>query len=283
MSNMLQSTTTEITPGVRIPLIGLGTWPMVGEEAADAVARAIGHGYRHIDTAENYANEDAVGEGIRRSGIPREDVFVTSKFNKEWHSKDGVRTALSNATRRLGTDYLDLFLVHWPNPDWPAPGQGRFVEACEALQELMDDGAIRAWGVSNFTPRHLRQVQAAGLTVPISQIQLDPATGQREQLAFHRKHGIATAAYSPLGRGGDFLAHPAITAPAEQLGVAAGQVVLRWHVQHGRVATPKSASDQRQAQNLDVFGFSLSPGQMAAIDALDTNARPRLDPDHFGH
>ena len=256
---------------------------MVGEEAADAIARAIGHGYRHIDAAENYGNEDAVGEGIRRSGIDRKDVFITSKFNKEWHSKDGVRTALSNATRRLGTDYLDLFLVHWPNPDWPAPGQGRFVEACEGLQELTDEGAIRAWGVSNFMPKHLAQVQAAGLTVPLNQIQLDPATGQREQLAFHREHGIMTAAYSPLGRNGGFLADPAITTPAAEFGVTPGQVVLRWHVQHGRVATPKSANDERQRQNLDVFGFSLTPGQMSAIDVLDTGAGPRLDPEHFGH
>ena len=194
----LESTTAELTAGVRVPLIGLGTWPMVGEEAADAVQRAIGNGYRHIDTAENYGNEDAVGEGIRRSGIAREDVFITTKFNTV--AQPERRPRRLRRLRRGWADYLDLFLVHWPNP-----AQGRFVEACEGLQQLADDGAIRAWGVSNFKPAHLRQVLAAGLTVPVNQVQVDPAHGQPEQLAFHREHGITTGAYSPLGRNGDFL------------------------------------------------------------------------------
>lgn len=188
MSEVLESTTAELAAGVRVPLIGLGTWPMVGEEAADAVERAIANGYRHIDTAENYGNEDAVGEGIRRSGIARKDLFLTTKFNKDWHSRDGVRTAFDRSAGRLGVDYLDLFLVHWPNPSL-----GRFVAACEGLQQLADDGAIRAWGVSNFKATHLRQVLAAGLTVPVNQVQVDPAHGQPGQLAFHREHGIINA------------------------------------------------------------------------------------------
>lgn len=278
MSVLLQGTTAEIAPGVHIPLIGLGTWPMVGEEAADAVARAIGHGYRHIDTAEKYGNEEAVGEGIRRSGVARDEIFLTSKFNKEWHGRDGVREAFESAARRLRVDYLDLFLVHWPNP-----AQGRFVEACEGLQQLADNGSIRAWGVSNFTPEHLRQVQGAGRKIAINQIQLDPETGQREQVAFHRRHGIATAAYSPLGRNGEFMESPAIMGAAAELDVTPGQVVLRWHLQHGRVAVPKSADDQRQQQNLDVFGFCLTDQQMAGIDALDRTLPPRLQPDEYGH
>lgn len=278
MSVLLHGTTAEVAPGVHVPLIGLGTWPMVGEEAADAVARAVGHGYRHIDTAEKYCNEEAVGEGIRRSGVAREEIFLTSKFNKEWHGTDGVRVAFETAARRLAVDYLDLFLVHWPSP-----GQGRFVEACEGLQQLADSGSIRAWGVSNFTPAHLRRVQDAGLTIALNQIQLDPETGQREQVAFHRQHDIATAAYSPLGRNGAFMESPAIVGPAAELEVTPGQVVLRWHLQHGRVAVPKSADDQRQQQNLDVFGFCLTDQQMAGIDSLDRDLPPRLHPDEYGH
>ncbi|WP_255769069.1 aldo/keto reductase [Pseudarthrobacter sulfonivorans] len=271
-------TTAELTPGVHIPLIGLGTWPLTGEAASAAVAQAIGNGYRHIDTAENYVNEAAVGEGIRRSGIDRGDLFLTTKFNTRWHSRSGVRDAFGQAVQRLGTDYLDLFLVHWPNP-----AQGRFVEACEGLQDLVDNGSIRAWGVSNFKPAHLRLVKDAGLAVPLNQVQVDPEHGQPTQLAYHREHGIVTAAYSPLGRNGSFLSHPAVTGPAEDFDKTPAQIVLRWHVQHGRVAVPKSADNQRQRENLDLFGFALTQQQMAAIDALETGAPPRLDSDTYFH
>jgi 2,5-diketo-D-gluconate reductase A len=274
----LESATAELAPGVVIPLIGLGTWPMTGEEATDAVARAIGNGYRHIDTAENYGNEEAVGEGIRRSGIARGDLFLTTKFNRQWHGRTGVREAFGAATRRLGTEYLDLFMVHWPNP-----AEGRFVEAAEGLIELTEEGLIRCWGVSNFKPAHLRELQAAGLETPVNQVQIDPETQQPDQLAFHRAHGIFTAAYSPLGRSGSFLSDPALTGPAEVYGKTPAQVVLRWQVQSGRAAIPKSADDRRQRENLDVFGFALTGAEMAGIDALDTGAPPRLDSDEFGH
>ncbi|MDQ0117901.1 aldo/keto reductase [Pseudarthrobacter sp902506025] len=271
-------TTTGLVPGVQIPLIGLGTWPLMGEDASAAVSQAIGSGYRHIDTAENYGNEEAVGEGIRRSGIDRSQLFLTTKFNTRWHSRTGVREAFAEATRRLGTDYLDLFLVHWPNP-----AQGRFVEACEGLQQLMDDGCIRAWGVSNFKPAHLQRVQAAGLRVPLNQVQVDPEHGQPAQLGWHAGHRILTAAYSPLGRNGSFLSHHAISGPARELGKTPAQIVLRWHVQHGRIAIPKSAHLERQRENLDVFNFALTPPQLAAIDALETGAPPRLDSDTYFH
>ena len=271
-------TTTDVTPAVSIPLIGLGTWPLTGDAATEAVFRAIDSGYRHIDTAENYANEAAVGEGIRRSGIDRRQLFLTTKFNTAWHSRAGVRDAFGQAVNRLGTDYLDLFLVHWPNP-----AQGRFVEACEGLQDLVSDGSIRAWGVSNFKPDHLQAVQDAGLRVPVNQVQVDPGHSQPAQLAYHREHGILTAAYSPLGRNGSFLTHPAVTGPAEDFGRTPAQIVLRWHVQNGRVAVPKSADPQRQRDNLDVFGFDLSQAQLDAIDALETGAPPRLDSATYFH
>ncbi len=273
-----ETTTTELANGVRVPLIGLGTWPLRGEDAAAAVSQAISNGYRHIDTAENYANESAVGEGIRRSGIARSELFLTTKFNTRWHSRSGVREAFGNSVQQLGTDYLDLFLVHWPNP-----AQGRYVDACEELQNLVDDGSIRAWGVSNFKPSHLMAVQGAGLAVPLNQVQVDPEHGQPDQLAYHRGHGIVTAAYSPLGRSGGFLSHPAVDGPAKELGKTPAQIVLRWHVQHGRVAVPKSADSQRQQQNLDVFNFRLNQQHMAAIDALETGAAPRLDSDTYFH
>lgn len=272
------STTAELAPGVGIPLIGLGTWPMTGEEATDAVARAIANGYRHIDTAENYNNEEAVGEGIRRSGITRGDLFLTTKFNRQWHGRASVREAFGAATRRLGTEYLDLFLIHWPNP-----AEGRFVEAAEGLIRLAEEGLIRCWGVSNFKPAHLRELQAAGLEIPVNQVQIDPEHQQPDQLAFHREHGIVTAAYSPLGRNGGFLSAPAVTGPAGEYGKTPAQVVLRWQVQSGRVAIPKSADDRRQRENLDVFGFALTEAEMAGIDGLDTGAPPRLDSDEFGH
>jgi len=273
-----ETTTTELANGVRVPLSGLGTWPLRGEDAAAAVSQAISNGYRHIDTAENYANESAVGEGIRRSGIDRSELFLTTKFNTRWHSRSGVREAFGNSVQQLGTDYLDLFLVHWPNP-----AQGRFIDACEELQNLVDDGSIRAWGVSNFKPSHLKAVQGASLAVPLNQVQVDPEHGQPDQLAYHRGHGIVTAAYSPLGRSGGFLSHPAVDGPAKELGKTPAQIVLRWHVQHGRVAVPKSADSQRQQQNLDVFNFRLNQQHMAAIDALETGAAPRLDSDTYFH
>ncbi|GAA3315609.1 aldo/keto reductase [Arthrobacter ramosus] len=160
----------------------------------------------------------------------------------------GVRTALAGALGRLGVEYLDLFLMHWPNP-----AQGTFVEACKGLRELADEEVIRAWGVSNFKPAHLRRDQAAGLQVPVNQVQVDPETGQKHQLALHREHGIRTAAYSPLGRNGAFMNSPAVAGTAAEMGKTPGQIVLPWRVQSGRVAVPKSVDDRREKENLDVF------------------------------
>lgn len=275
---MQEQHTIELAPGLRIPAIGLGTWPLTGEEAADAVARALGNCYRHVDTAANYGNEQAVGEGIARAGVGREALWVTSKFNKEDHSRDGVAAAYERACELMGLDYLDLYLVHWPNPQ-----QGAFVEACHGLEELVQAGKLRAWGVSNFKPAHLQAVYDAGLRPALNQVQVDPEHLQRGQLQAHAQRQLVTAAYSPLGRAGDFLSHPAITAPAEQYGKTPAQVVLRWHLDSERIAVPKSASDVRQRENLDVFDFSLTGQQLAAIDALDTGAGPRLDADFFGH
>lgn len=266
-------------PGdVMMPAIALGTYPMQGAEAAHAVEGALRLGYRHVDTAENYHNEDGVGEGIRRSGLPREEVFITTKFNRQWHSIDGVRQAFENSVQRLGVDYLDLFLIHWPNPE-----QGTFVEAFEGLARLQTEGKVRAIGVSNFKPKHLQQLFDAGLAPAVNQIQLDPEYRNPQAQQFHREHGIRTEAYTPLGRGGAFLHNPALTEPAQKYGKTPAQVTLRWHVQQGIAAAPKSAHPQRQQQNLDIFDFELTDAEIERINSLDTGKHARQDSESFGH
>ncbi|WP_334172990.1 aldo/keto reductase [Sinomonas sp.] len=269
----------QLASGHAIPQLGLGTWPLGNEEAAEVVATAFELGYRHVDTAENYGNEEGVGEGIRRSGLPREDVFITTKFNRAWHSVDGVREAWDNAVRRLGVDYLDLFLVHWPNP-----GQGTFVEAWEGLIALREQGKVRSIGVSNFTPEHLDAIiGATGVGPDVDQIQLSPYWVQHRARAYHQAHAIVTESYSPIGRGQELLSEPAVAAVAEAHGVSPAQAILRWHTQQGLVAIPKSASRERLEANLAVFDFNLTPEEIRSLDALDGTGPSAADPNEFGH
>lgn len=266
---------------VRIPLLGLGTWPMTGPECTEAVSSALEAGYRHLDTAENYRNEDAVGRAVTGSGIDRSEVFVTSKVNREWHGPvDSVRAGLEAALERAGLEYFDLYLVHWPNPE-----QGRYVQTCEALAELTGTGLIRSWGVSNFKPAHLQAVLEAGLVPAVNQIHCQPVFAQPDVQEADAAAGVLTAAYTPLGRGSELLQRPAITRIASRLDRTPAQVVLRWHVQQGRIALPKSADPQRQRENLDVFSFELTAEDLAAVDALDsaTPSDTFLDADEFGH
>ncbi|WP_249354263.1 aldo/keto reductase [Glutamicibacter sp. V16R2B1] len=263
---------------LHVPAIGLGTWPLTGKTASETVSRALSNGYRHVDTARNYENEEAVGQGIADAGLPRDELWVTSKFNRANHSRAGVRQAYEHALGRLRLDYLDLFLVHWPNPDL-----GHYVEACQELQELVDSGQLRAWGVSNFKASHLQAVYGAGLRPVLNQVQVDPHHLQAGLLAHHDELNLLTAAYSPLGRGGSFLEHPAITIPAARHGKTPAQIVLRWHLDSGRIALPKSANETRQRENLNVFDFALSQTELRGIDSLDTGAGPRLDSDEYGH
>lgn len=267
-----------LSNGVQMPHLGLGTWPMDDAEAAVAVARALNIGYRLLDTAENYQNEKGVGEGIRKSGVSRAEVFVTSKFNREWHSVAGARQACEASLERLGLDYLDLFLIHWPNPD-----QDRYVEAFEGLVRLQEAGLVRAIGTSNFKPAHLERLFAAGFKPQVNQIQLDPYHRRDDLVAIHRARGIVTETWSPIGRGSAMLADPAIVAAAERHGKTPAQVVLRWHVQQGFVPAPKSANPQRLAENLAVFDFALSADEMAALDGLDRPDPAMFDADVFGH
>ncbi|WP_321813992.1 MULTISPECIES: aldo/keto reductase [unclassified Paraburkholderia] len=268
----------KLANGVAMPQLGLGTWPLDAAAAAQAVASALEIGYRLVDTAENYGNEAGVGEGIRRSGIAREDVFVTSKFNRQWHGVDGVGEACEASLKRLGLDYLDLLLVHWPNPD-----QDRYVEAFEGLVRVMEAGKVRAIGTSNFKPAHLQRLFDAGFVPHVNQIQLDPWHTRDDIVAIHAERGIVTETWSPIGRGGELLVEDAIVSVAQRYGRTPAQIVLRWQTQRGFVAVPKSADPQRQAQNLDIFDFRLTDEEMAAINALKRTDAEILDADIFGH
>ena len=242
--------TLTLANGVQMPHLGLGTWPMDDAEAAVGVASALRIGYRLIDTAENYENERGVGEGIRNSGIDRAEVFVTTKFNRKWHSVEGARQAYEASLERLGLDYVDLFLVHWPNPD-----QDRYVEAYAGLVRLLDAGLVRAIGTSNFKPAHLQRLFDEGMTPHVNQIQLDPYHLRSDVVAVHQAKGIVTETWSPLGRGNQMLEDSTITAIAERHSRTPAQVVLHWQIQQGFVPTPKSADPKRQTENLDIFGF----------------------------
>lgn len=271
--------TVQLVNGARMPRFGLGTWPMDDEQAERAVAHALDTGYRLIDTAENYGNEVGVGRGIAASSVPRSDVFVTTKFNRHWHSVDGARRAFEASAERLGVDYVDLLLIHWPNPH-----QDRYVEAFRGLVELLREGLVRAVGTSNFTPTHLRRVMTETGVVPdVNQIQLHPWAPRPRERAFHAEHGIATESWSPLSRADQLLAEPVVTELAERHGRTPAQIVLRWHVELGLVVVPKSGDPDRIRRNIDVFDFSLTPEEVASITALDRGQRPEPDPEVFGH
>ena len=271
--------TLPLVNGARIPHLGLGTWPMDDDGAEKAVATAVQNGYRLIDTAENYGNERGVGRGLRASGVPREELFVTTKFNRRWHSVNGVREVFEQSAQRLGVDYIDLLLVHWPNP-----GQGRYVEAFEGVVALLREGLVRAAGVSNFTPEHLQRViDATGVTPDVNQIQLNPYIAQAQWRAFAARYGIVVEGYSPIWRGRELLDEPVVVEAAQAHGKTPGQIVLRWHVQLGVVPVPKSADPRRQAENIGVFDFVLTEAEMAAISALDRGSELATDPETFGH
>ncbi len=272
--------TVELRHGAKMPRVGLGTWPMSDREAETVIAQAIGLGYRLIDTAENYGNEAGVGRGIRASGVSRQDVFVTTKFNRRWHGANLVAEAVSRSCDRLGVDYLDLMLIHWPNP-----AQDRYVEAWEGLAAMLKEGRVKAIGTSNFKPAHLDRVIAETGVVPdVNQIELNPLVTREAARSYHEKHGIVTESWAPLGGGGNsVLREPAVRDIAARIGKTPGQVVLRWHLELGAVPIPKSSNRDRLADNLDVFGFELEPADIEAISALDQGEAMAADSDAFGH
>ena len=272
--------TLRLRNGADIPVLGIGTSPLRGEESRRQVRTALAAGYRLIDTAENYGNEEAVGQGIRDCGLERGEIFLTSKFNARWHSVDGVRQAYDGSRKRLGVDYLDLLLVHWPNP-----GQDRYVEAVQGLQKLLESGDLRAIGVSNYKPKHLQRVlDETGIVPDVNQIQLSPYTTRDDSRAFHSDHRIVTESWSPLGASSrELRSDPAVARIAENHGLSPTQVVLRWHVQLGLVVIPRSGNAGRIAENLDVFDFELSSEEMTTITGLNRGDAELTDSDQFGH
>jgi 2,5-diketo-D-gluconate reductase A len=272
--------TTSLRNGANIPVLGIGTSPLRGEDSVRQVRAAIEAGYRLIDTAENYRNEEAIGEGLRSSGIDRDEVFLASKFNRQWHSIDGVRQAYDASRKRLGVDYLDLLLVHWPNPD-----QDRYVEAVQGLQKLLESGDLRAIGVSNYKPKHLQRVlDETGIIPDVNQIQLSPYSTRDDCRAYHGEHGIVTESWSPLGASSDELRNdPAIVRIAALHDKSPTQVVLRWHIQLGLVVIPRSSDPGRIAENIQVFDFELSNEEMTTITGLNRGDAEVTDSEKFGH
>ncbi|GHD16034.1 aldo/keto reductase [Nocardiopsis kunsanensis] len=262
--------------GLRMPQMGLGVWQVPQSTVADTVATALEVGYRSIDTAASYGNEAGVGEGLRRSGLDREEVFLASKLANPDQGYDSALRAFDASLERMGLDHLDLYLLHWP-----LPHQDRYVSSWRALERLYAEGRVRAIGVCNFQVSHLERVLDEGGIVPmVNQIELHPLLVQNKLRDFHSRHNIVTEAWSPLGQG-HLLDDPTVTAIAEGLGRAPAQVLLRWQIQLGNVAIPKSVTPERIRSNFDVFDFELSAEDMQAVSALDQGHRFGPDPDDF--
>ncbi|USQ75876.1 aldo/keto reductase [Ornithinimicrobium cryptoxanthini] len=263
----------ELNNGVTIPQVGFGVFQVPEETTQQVVEQALEAGYRHIDTAAAYYNEAGVGAAIRASGLPREDIFVTTKLRNGDQGAETALAAFENSRKALGLDVVDLYLVHWP-----FPSADKYVETWKSFEKLYEQGAVRAIGVSNFLPQFLERLLAETEVVPaVNQVELHPTFQQTHTQDASRAAGIAVEAYSPLGQGKD-LSTPAVTAIAERLGVSTGQVVLRWHVQQGTIVIPKSVTPERIASNLDLFSFELTDEDMGAISALDSDEFIGADP-----
>ena len=277
---MAQVPSIPLSSGTSIPQIGLGTSPMDDDETQAAVAAAIALGYRHIDTATRYGNETGVGRGIRDSGVDRDEIFITTKLDGEFQGDDKAVAGLDAALERLGTDHVDLLLMHWP-----LPARDLYVSTWRTFETLHADGRARAIGVSNFTPAHLtRVIEETSIIPAVNQIQINPAIPREAQVEFDGVNGIVTESYSPLGAGeGDLLADPLLAQIGREHGKSPAQVVLRWHVQRGLVVIPKSKTPERMAANLEIFDFELSQADLFALDKLSIRGEPGVDSDVDGH
>ena len=271
--------TLRLNDGRAMPQIGLGTASLDDDRVAPVVVAAIEAGYRHIDTAYRYGNQRGVGRGIRESGVDREALFVTTKLDGEFQGDDRAIAGLDECLRQLGLDYVDLLLIHWPLPQ-----RGQYLSTWKTFEGLVRSGKARSIGVSNFKPAHLDRLLAEAAIRPVAnQIQLHPRIGRPEQRAYNRDHDIVTVAWRPLGRGGDLLAEPILATIGARYGKSPAQVVLRWAVELGIAAIPRSTNPERLAENLDVFDFALTEDEVAAVSALDTGAEERVDSDTQGH
>jgi diketogulonate reductase-like aldo/keto reductase len=263
--------------GIEMPQLGFGVWQVPDDEAEQAVATALESGYRSIDTAAIYGNEEGTGKAIATSGIPREDLFVTTKLWNSDQGYDSTLRAFDTSLEKLGLDYLDLYLIHWP-----LPSRGKYIDTYKAFEKLYSDGRVKAIGVSNFYPEYLeRLIEATSVIPAVNQIELHPQLQQHAAREYHAQQGIATEAWSPLGSGKGLLEVPAIVAIAQKHNRTPAQIVLRWHIQQGNVVIPKSVTPSRIRENIDVFDFSLDAEDIAAISALNEDRRLGPDPATF--
>ena len=274
--------TITLNDGNDIPQLGFGVFQIPPAETAQAVTHALEAGYRHIDTAEMYGNEQGVGEAIRERGLERSDVYVTSKLNNWFHRPDDARRAFDETLETLGFEYVDLFLIHWP---LPTLYDGDFVSTWQTLEQFKSDGRARSIGVSNFQVAHLERLAAETDTVPaVNQIELHPYFQNREVAAYGREHGIATEAWAPIAQG-KVLEDPTLLEIAGRAGRSVAQVVLRWHIQRGNIVFPKSVTPARIRENFELFDFELEPADLETIDALDRGeaGRDGPNPDVFAY
>lgn len=265
--------------GTSIPQIGLGTASLDDDTVARVLVTAVEAGYRHIDTAFRYGNQRGVGQGIRDCGLAREELYVTTKLDGEFQGNDRALAGIDECLRQLGLDYVDLLLIHWP-----LPARKEYLSTWKSFEQIAKAGKARSIGVSNFKPAHLDTLLAEAAIRPVAnQIQLDPRITRTDHVEYDRAHDIVTVAWSPLGQGKDLLKEPILNTIAAAHGKSPAQIVLRWNVELGLVTIPRSSNPQRLAENLNVFDFSLTGDEVAAISALDTGAEPRVDSDTMGH
>ena len=269
--------TVTLNNGVEMPQLGAGVWRVDDADTSEAVSAALECGYRSIDTAAMYANEAGVGRAIAASGIPREELFVTTKLNNPDQGYDSALRAFDESLKQLGLDYIDLYLIHWPQS-----ARNRYSESWQALERIYADQRVRAIGVCNFHPAHLDRLTIENDLVPaVNQIELHPYLNQADLRAYNASCGARTEAWSPLGQGGELLQDPELTAIAETHNKTVAQVILRWHLQLGNIVIPKSVTPARLRENFDVFDFTLSDAEMTTVNGLDRGLRLGPDPDEF--
>ncbi|MFP5069418.1 aldo/keto reductase [Pseudonocardia nantongensis] len=270
--------TTKLNDGREIPQLGFGVFQVDPDTTADKVQAALDVGYRHIDTAQMYGNEEGVGKALASSGIPRDQLWITTKLDNDGHGRGTAAERLDQSLTRLGLDHVDLYLIHWPRP-----AEDRYVETWQGFEDARDAGKARSIGVSNFQVPHLERLAKETSTVPaVNQVEFHPQLVQRELREYHQQHDIATEAWSPIGQGKGLLEAPELAELAGRTGKSPAQVVLRWHIQLGNIVFPKSNNPDRMKENFEILDFTLSDDDLAKIEQLHTGERIGPDPDTFG-